>query len=70
MYQMDDSAAEFIESYVLPTEMTVDGVSLPKGTWMMTMKVKNDSLWKAVKEGEFTGFSIGCMAQTEYLKDE
>jgi hypothetical protein len=70
MYQMEDDAAKFIESYVTPADMNVEGVIIKKGSWVATMKVKNDSLWQAVKEGEFTGFSIGCMAQTEYLKDE
>jgi hypothetical protein len=70
MHQMDDDAAKFIESYCLPSAMTVDGVDLPKGTWLATMKINNDALWKSVKEGEFTGFSIGCIAQTEHLKDE
>ena len=67
MYQMTDDAAEFIESYITPADMIIDGVKIKKGTWMATMKIHNDSLWKAVKEGEFTGFSIGCMAKTEYL---
>lgn len=34
------------------------GYDLPKGTWMVSMKVLNDEVWKAVKEGEVKGFSI------------
>ena len=34
------------------------GYDLPKGTWMVSMKVLNDKVWKAVKEGEVKGFSI------------
>ena len=34
------------------------GYDLPKGTWMVSMKVLNDDVWKAVKEGEVKGFSI------------
>ena len=34
------------------------GFDLPKGTWMVSMKVLNDDVWKAVKEGEVKGFSI------------
>ena len=32
--------------------------NLPKGTWMISMKVNNDEVWKKVKEGEVKGFSI------------
>lgn len=34
------------------------GFSLPKGTWMISMKVNNDNVWKDVKEGKVKGFSI------------
>ena len=34
------------------------GFSLPKGTWMISMKVDNDQVWKDVKEGKVKGFSI------------
>jgi hypothetical protein len=31
---------------------------LPKGTWMISMKVDNDDVWSAVKNNELRGFSI------------
>lgn len=31
---------------------------LPKGTWMVKMRVNNDSVWKRVKNGELKGFSV------------
>lgn len=34
------------------------GFSLPKGTWMLSMKVNNDEIWNKVKAGEIKGFSI------------
>lgn len=34
------------------------GFSLPKGTWMISMKVNNDEVWKDVKEEKVKGFSI------------
>jgi hypothetical protein len=34
------------------------GFDLPKGTWMIAMKVDNDETWKKVKDGELKGFSI------------
>jgi hypothetical protein len=34
------------------------GFNLPKGTWMISMKVNNDDIWKRVKAGEVKGFSI------------
>lgn len=34
------------------------GFDLPKGTWMVSMKVLNEKVWAKVKEGEIKGFSI------------
>ena len=34
------------------------GFNLPKGTWMISMKVDNDEVWKDVKDGKVKGFSI------------
>ena len=34
------------------------GFNLPKGTWMISMKVNNDDVWQKVKDGEVKGFSI------------
>ena len=37
---------------------TLYGFSLPKGTWMVKMKIENDDLWKKIKDGELKGLSI------------
>jgi hypothetical protein len=34
------------------------GFDLPKGTWMISMKVNNEQVWNDVKEGKIKGFSI------------
>ena len=31
---------------------------LPIGTWFVSMKVRNDDVWKKVKQGELNGFSV------------
>lgn len=34
------------------------GFSLPKGTWMISMKIEDDKVWNDVKDGKYKGFSI------------
>jgi len=34
------------------------GYDLPKGTWMVKMKINNDDLWSKVKDGSLKGLSI------------
>jgi|TARA_R100001224_G_scaffold22509_1_gene11559 hypothetical protein len=37
---------------------TLYGYDLPKGTWMVKMRIDNDDLWQKIKEGELRGLSI------------
>lgn len=34
------------------------GFNVPRGTWMVAMKVNNVDVWEKVKEGELKGFSV------------
>lgn len=53
---------ELVESWVAPMAMKLGGKRVKKGSWLMTMKVVSDQLWKKTKAGQFTGFSIGGIA--------
>ena len=48
------------------------GFDLPDGTWMIGVKVDDDSTWEAVKQGAVKGFSIEgfFVAEKEELTDE
>ena len=50
-----------VESWIIEGEYDKSmnyGFNLPKGTWMISMKVNNDEIWNKVKLGEIKGFSI------------
>jgi hypothetical protein len=51
-----------VESWLIEDEKMdksqLYGFNLPKGTWMISMKVDNDDVWNDVKEGKVKGFSI------------
>lgn len=47
-----------IESYIAPTDLTFDRITVPKGSWMMGVRVTDEEAWTAVKAGKLTGFSI------------
>lgn len=61
-----------LESYVLPLEWTAEvdylgqktnALTIPKGTWIMTVRILDENLWNDIKVGKFTGFSIGAWAR-------
>ena len=51
-----------VESWLIEDEKMdksqLYGFNLPKGTWMISMKVDNDDVWQDVKDGKVKGFSI------------
>ena len=51
-----------VESWIIDDpkmdKSTLYGFSLPKGTWMVSMRISNDELWKEIKSGTLKGLSI------------
>ena len=48
-----------VESSVTKADQEIEGQSIKKGTWLMTVEVSNDSVWDAIEKGEITGLSMG-----------
>ncbi len=64
-----------VESWIIEDEKldksVKHGFKLPKGTWMISMKVNNEDVWKDVKDGKVKGFSIeGYFADKYEMKQE
>lgn len=60
------------QSFITPTEFTIGDSVIKKGTWLQWWHFPegddtSNMLWKAVKDGEITGVSIGARAETEKL---
>jgi hypothetical protein len=51
-----------VESWIQPDDTVIGGQPVVKGTWLMTVRVVDDQLWKDIREGRLTGFSIGGSA--------
>lgn len=53
---------DIVESWIVDDKekdkQQVFGMSYPKGTWMITMKVTDDETWNKVKDGKLKGFSV------------
>lgn len=48
-----------LESYLAPTDFEIGGRRIKKGAWLIALRILSDGLWRQVKSGEFTGFSVG-----------
>jgi hypothetical protein len=52
-----------VESYVAPNGIVLAAKTVRQGSWIMTVKVLDAEIWKKVKGGKITGFSIGGRAK-------
>lgn len=50
---------EVVESFVAKSDMEIEGQTIKKGTWLMTMEVGDTDVWERIEKGEITGFSMG-----------
>lgn len=59
--QHDEQSADVttVESFIAPSNMTVAGNEVLKGSWVMAVHVADPDVWGQVTKGELTGFSIG-----------
>lgn len=53
-----------LECYQAPMDIPeeVFGQPIKKGTWLLRVRIQSDAIWRDVKSGKITGFSIGGSA--------
>jgi hypothetical protein len=59
MHRKNIESVKIIESFISPANFTWEGKNIKKGSWLMGIKVFDNELWKNIKSGKFSGFSIG-----------
>lgn len=52
-----------LESYLAPADLEIEGMRIPKGTWILAVRILSDDLWEQIRTGQLTGFSIGGSAR-------
>ena len=51
--------ASVVESWIAKADFDIDGETIKKGTWLMTVEVADESVWDGIEKGEITGLSMG-----------
>ncbi len=59
-----------VETYIAPADMEVGGQTVTKGTWVMTVEIQNEEVWKSVEKGDITGFSMGGVCNYATVETE
>lgn len=58
-----DIGIDVVESYIAPMTFVMGGEVVRKGSWVLVAKVWDDQVWRDIKEGRLTGFSVAGMAR-------
>lgn len=60
-----NNVGKLVESYIVPVDMEINNETIvPKGSWIMGVRVTDDDTWEAVKENKLGGFSIMALQKT------
>ena len=51
--------ATVVENWIAKADFDIDGETVKKGTWLMTVEVSDESVWEGIEKGDITGFSMG-----------
>lgn len=66
-FKAKENRFELVESYIAPMDFVLGTKVVKAGSWVMSVRVLDEKLWKSVKEGKITGFSVGGRAKAEQL---
>lgn len=51
--------ATVVENWVAKSDFKLGDQEIRKGTWLMTVEISDEDVWKSIEKGEITGFSMG-----------
>ena len=54
-----------LQSFVAPVDYTINKRKVKKGSWVLVTRVLDKQLWKDIKAGKFTGYSMAGSAKVE-----
>lgn len=57
------SGATVVETWVAKADFEIENTAVKKGTWLITVEITDDSVWKDIHDGKITGFSMGGVGQ-------
>ena len=55
-----------VETFVYDPEVVKE---VKPGSWVMAVKVQDEDMWNAIKEGKYTGFSIGAQVRRTMITE-
>lgn len=73
-HRIETENANVVQNFTAPSDFSLDdGREIKKGTWLQMWYFpeteEGEMIWKAVKDGQINGVSVGCRATVEELDE-
>ena len=69
LHLFETDSFSIVESYISPVDMQMGETIIKAGSWLAVLQFNDDSIWEGVKDGSYTGVSIGAIANAEPIED-
>lgn len=63
MHKGQKQDVKVLESYLAPVDFEINDTTVKKGSWVLSVRVLSEKIWKQIKDGTLTGFSMAGMAR-------
>ncbi len=65
MHKGKPAKVKVLQSFIAPVDYTIAKRKVKKGSWVLVTRVLDKKLWKDIKAGKFTGYSMAGYAKVE-----
>jgi len=65
MHKGKNVKVRILENYLAPVDFVIEGKSVKKGSWVLVTRILDNKIWKAIKKGKLTGYSMAGYARTD-----
>lgn len=63
MHKGKNVKVRILENYIAPVDFKIEGKSISKGSWVLVTRILDNKIWKAIKKGKLTGYSMAGYAR-------
>lgn len=65
MHKGSKVKVKILENYIAPVDFTIEDRDVKKGSWLLVSRILDKKLWKSIKAGKLTGYSMAGYARVD-----
>lgn len=65
MHKGKSVKVKILENYIAPVDFTIEKRDVKKGSWVLVTRILDKKLWKSIKAGKITGYSMAGYAKVD-----